>query len=234
MGWVALLAFVPYWLDYEPAAGGLGLVADRRPLTGFVRDQVLLLGVFAWLLAAAFAERLLATRRPLRTAAWLGVAALVVGSLLAPADLAGAALVVALAGVALRAALVRPSAAERFVWLLIAGGLTCVALPELVYVRDEFDGSALFRMNTVFKLGFQAWILLAVMAACVLPWGRRWLPPAWQRPWGAVAVVLVALDQATGSVLDVIVLTGMYAGLFAVAAWLFSRVARSAPRESAA
>jgi hypothetical protein len=41
---------------------------------------------------------------------------------------------------------------------------------------------------------------------------------------GVVALVLVALDRATGSVLDVIMLTGMYAALFAVAAWLFTRV----------
>jgi hypothetical protein len=45
---------------------------------------------------------------------------------------------------------------------------------------------------------------------------------------GAVAVVLVALDQASGSVLDVVMLTGMYAALFAVAAWLFTRVRVSA------
>jgi hypothetical protein len=41
---------------------------------------------------------------------------------------------------------------------------------------------------------------------------------------GVVALVLVVLDRATGSVLDVIMLTGMYAALFAVAAWLFTRV----------
>ena len=45
---------------------------------------------------------------------------------------------------------------------------------------------------------------------------------------GVVAVGLVALDRATGSVLDVVMLTGMYAGLFAVAAWLFTRVRVSA------
>jgi hypothetical protein len=40
---------------------------------------------------------------------------------------------------------------------------------------------------------------------------------------GAVAVGMVALDETTGSVLDVVLLTGMYAGLFGVAAWLFGR-----------
>jgi YYY domain-containing protein len=192
-GWVAVLAFAPYWIDYTPATGGLGLVDERRPLTAFAGDQIGLLGVFGWLLAAGFAGRLLATRAPLRTAAWIGVAALVAGSLLAPFDLAGPLLVAGLVAVALRAALVARLAAERFGWLLVAGGLGCVLLPELVYVRDEFDGGELFRMNTVFKLGFQAWILLAVAAACALPRARRELPRALQRPWGAVAVVLVGL-----------------------------------------
>jgi hypothetical protein len=41
---------------------------------------------------------------------------------------------------------------------------------------------------------------------------------------GVVAVVLVATDDTTGSVLDVLMLTAMYAALFAAGGWLFSRV----------
>ena len=41
---------------------------------------------------------------------------------------------------------------------------------------------------------------------------------------GAVAIGLVATDRATASVPDVVMLTGMYAALFAAAAWLFTRV----------
>ena len=44
---------------------------------------------------------------------------------------------------------------------------------------------------------------------------------------GAVAVVLVATDEATASVADVVMLTAMYAVLFAAGAWLFSRVRAS-------
>ena len=54
----------------------------------------------------------------------------------------------------------RLEAPERFLWLLIAGAAACVLAPELVYVRDEFDGGELYRMNTVFKLGYQAFLLL--------------------------------------------------------------------------
>ena len=41
---------------------------------------------------------------------------------------------------------------------------------------------------------------------------------------GAVAVGLVVTDRESASLLDVVGLTGMYAALFAGAAWLFSRV----------
>jgi hypothetical protein len=44
---------------------------------------------------------------------------------------------------------------------------------------------------------------------------------------GAVAVALVATDRATASVADVVMLTAMYAVLFAAGAWLFSRVRAS-------
>jgi hypothetical protein len=41
---------------------------------------------------------------------------------------------------------------------------------------------------------------------------------------GVVAVVLVATDRVTASMVDVVAITAMYAGLFALAAWLFTRV----------
>ena len=65
--------------------------------------------------------------------------------------------------------------------------------PELVYVRDEFDGSELYRMNTVFKLGYQAYLLLAIAAACALPWAGRWLPRRAWAGWAAVGAVLLLL-----------------------------------------
>ena len=75
----------------------------------------------------------------------------------------------------------------------MSGGLACVIAPELVYVRDAFDGSDLFRMNTVFKLGYQAWLLLALAAACALPWAGAHLPRRAWPVWAAAAAVLLLL-----------------------------------------
>ena len=44
---------------------------------------------------------------------------------------------------------------------------------------------------------------------------------------GAWSVVVVATDRVDASLVDVVMLTGMYAALFAFAAWLFSRADRA-------
>ena len=190
----SVVLVLPFWLNFDPAASGLALVEERQPFGSLMGDLGLLYGIFAGLLAAAFASRALASARPLRTFVWSVVALIFAGSLLAAADLAGVAVLAALLGVALGAALTPSLApAERFLWLLVSGGLACVIAPELVYVRDAFDGSDLFRMNTVFKLGFQAWLLLALGAACALPWAGAHLPRRAWPVWAAVAAMLLLL-----------------------------------------
>jgi uncharacterized membrane protein len=77
-----------------------------------------------------------------------------------------------------------PTARRAEVWLLCLVGTTAalVAACELVYLRDIFDS----RMNTVFKLYFQSWLLLGLAAAPAL---ALLLGPAWRALAAAVAAL---------------------------------------------
>ena len=165
---LAVIAVLPFLLTYDAAADGLGRVTERASFSRWASDHGALYGLFAYLVATAYAVRLARSRHPWRTAGWTAAAALFVGSLLATADLVAVGGLVALVWVAAHAAfLARAPAVERFVWVLIGGGLLCLLIPEVVYVKDSFDGSDLYRMNTVFKLGYQAWLLLAIAGSAV-------------------------------------------------------------------
>jgi YYY domain-containing protein len=62
-----------------------------------------------------------------------------------------------------------------FVLLMAVVGWAVSLGIELVYIRDHLDGGEAARMNTVFKFGFQIWVLLALAAAAALPWLLRGL-----------------------------------------------------------
>jgi YYY domain-containing protein len=59
----------------------------------------------------------------------------------------------------------RLNRSDLFTLGLIAMAGLILAGTELVYLRDPFDGSAAYRMNTVFKFYYEAWILLGLAGA---------------------------------------------------------------------
>ncbi|MHB1006663.1 MAG: DUF2298 domain-containing protein [Chloroflexota bacterium] len=103
---------------------------------------------------------------------------------------------------------------EAFAVILVGTGLLLILGSELVFVRDGFGN----RMNTVFKLYYQAWMLLAVAAAYTLYFLdlRRRLAH-WRGPglagyvtWRALATVLLVAGLAY-TVLAPISKTGNFA-----------------------
>lgn len=192
---VASFALIlPFVLDFDAESRGVGAVATRRPFTRWLGDMALIYGILAWPLVGLYLRRLLDARHAVRWAGWGLAAAVVGGSLLAASNMTGAALLAVAVIVGIVAALddgVSPPA--RFLWVLVAGGTALVLIPELLYLRDAFDNSALERMNTVFKSGYQAYLVLGLAAGAALPWAAVWLPRWLWTPWVAIMAVLLVL-----------------------------------------
>ncbi len=194
---LAVLAVLPFLLSYDAAADGLGSVTKRAGFSSWATDHGAIYGLLLYLVFTAFLVALIRSRRPWRTGGWMLAVALFGGSLLAPADLTGVAVLAGLCWIAGYCAFLhRAPSAERFTWILIGGGLLCLLIPEVVYVRDSFAGTDLYRMNTVFKLGYNAWLLLAIAGAPAIVWSWGWLrrrARIAQLAWGIPLLALLAL-----------------------------------------
>jgi YYY domain-containing protein len=164
---VSFLLFLPFYLHFKAPQGGLAIVRQHASLVQYLHDYALIYGLYAWVLGAAFVRRWRGLGLAGRYVVWAGVAALAVLALLAPAHLDGLVLLLAICAFALAAAaddaLDQPA---RFWWLLVGLAVGLATVGELVYVRDAFAGSPDYRMNTVFKFGYQAWFLFAIAAGC--------------------------------------------------------------------
>ena len=184
-----LLAIVPYLPYY---AGSLaGQVKGIAPVTtpgSSPLHFLIVWGAFAWALAAvalpilARGPVLLVRDRPNVVALALGLApfvlwlgpVLVAGETAELMDRLWVALPLSVALASVLAATVRASSGGEGVGLAFtlgaaAMGIALVVGPELFYVVDSFNN----RMNTVFKLYYQAWAILAVAAPLTLYFGIR-------------------------------------------------------------
>jgi len=175
----AYLLYLPFYLHFVAPPSGVGFKFATTSLREFLIVFGALLAPLLFFLAADVRPKL-SLGPELRQ---LLAAMLVLVLLLA--YLAGNAVFVLLMAM-LAAALVSiftTVEAERRAAVLLGLGATIALLAcELVYLKDPY-GQKLYRMNTVFKLYLQAWMLLAIAAPwCLVQLARpRWLPQTARR-----------------------------------------------------
>lgn len=230
LGPVALagaVGYAPWWLTFSSQAEGIYAYVGEgtRPAHAFLQFGPLLA---AGLLAALFASRrggLPGLARVSLATAWLPLVPFIAWLALAAArgDLAtglddrgaggwvtlvlyGAA-VWLLATVAISMARSRNAAAP--VAAFAVTGVLLLYGSELFLIRDVFFGSVP-RLNTVFKLSYQAWVLLSLAGAVGIVAGLRAailfrrpmaflaLPAAWLAAAGLVYPLLAAFNRTEG------------------------------------
>ena len=169
---VGVLAWLPYTLNYAPGSRGIGVVSVRSEAIDYFQVFGLLLTAVVVTLAV-----LLWDARPDGRLFLVAMLAAGAGATL----IARGEVVVALAALLVLSAYAlwsrrREPGLTALLWLLVAG-LGLLTAVETVYV-DDFFGSPNERMNTVFKLHYQAWGLLAVAAGpgLILTWRRLTRP----------------------------------------------------------
>lgn len=91
-----------------------------------------------------------------------------------------------------------PSRRDALALVFILVACLMLAIPEVVYVRDSFDGSPSYRMNTLFKLYYQAWTLLGVAGAYAMYRGWSVLKQYFSAAYAFGALAFIAVGISGG------------------------------------
>lgn len=162
---LAYLFYLPFFQNFMSFYGSIGLTRIPAQLSEFLT----IWGYFAALVALVIASWLvvLIRHRGLRRLTWpivvvtLGTA-LATGSALAR-DLPAPSILFPMIGLLLLIWLAgQPGPAGELSIVLLIGGLAVIAGVEFVFLVDFLQGGEWYRMNTVFKLYLEAWMMLSI------------------------------------------------------------------------
>ncbi len=185
---VATLLYIPFYLDFDSQASGIGFVID--PVTRYMHWAIVWgiffipIGFMCWI-GFVMIMRRQGLRQPSFVmpvvlalgpfAVWAMSAFMVGESFNTVLDrffhnlpLVFCMLIAFVMG--LTSTEQSRDGARNLVWIVCGVALFLIVTPEMFYLKDSFDT----RMNTIFKLYYQAWILLAIATPCILYYAYDW------------------------------------------------------------
>ncbi len=183
---IGLLLYLPFFIYYQPLHVGLGLVRRRTEIEPFLTIWGFFLFLGGSYLFLTVVQRL--GRNAFLAFGLLGPFSLLL-LIMGKAVLAILFPLVILSGLLVLKGEYQPE--RRFAHLLFFLGLGILLGCEVVYMQDFLQGGEYYRMNTIFKFYIQAWVLLSVAGAAVLP--QLWWHLRWRRLWqGAFLALFLA------------------------------------------
>lgn len=154
--------YLPFYMHFDPPQGGVGMQLAKTSLAQFFVVFGAFLTPIGLFLAHEIGSKAKMQSEQLQALGALGLLLILVAYFVGNGVLP---VLVLLVLSALFCAYAEDDREQRTAMLLVIGAAAALLACELVFIRDPY-GEKLYRMNTVFKLYFQAWVLLCVAG----PW----------------------------------------------------------------